>query len=263
MKSMKLILILKYMLFDLFNSPFEQFRIIYIKIAESYYVSTATIELLVLMFFSILAYFFMLRYSKYNYLILGLNYFYVSIHQNTKTYLGKKKTNIVFPFFYYLFMVIFACNSIGLLPYSLTLTSQLYVTLCFSIVSWFGIFYIGVSKWGKQIFSLFIPEGISVYLVFFLIIIETFSYIFRIFSLALRLFANIVAGHILIDCIVFFIYKTMYMKVFYNSVEFLFILQILVPFIFLLVLYSFELVVAFLQAYIFITLNALYLKEVL
>jgi F-type H+-transporting ATPase subunit a len=243
-------------------SPFEQFRLLYILKYADHYISTALLEVCLLLVLLLGIYMLLSMYRKNNFIFYIFGELYSFVYGNLRNYVGNY-TNFYFPFFFYLFLFILICNLVGLLPYSITLTSQLFVTLSLAMVSWFGTFYIGLSRWGLKMFSLFFPHGVSIALVFFLVIIETISYVFRIFSLALRLFANIVAGHILIDCIVYFIYKIIYTGTFFTSFNIINIIKILIPFIFLLVLFFFELVVAFLQAYIFIILSSLYLKEIL
>jgi ATP synthase subunit 6 len=244
------------------KSPFEQFKLIYLFNYADYYISTAIAESLLLLLLFVGIYVLLSLYRKNNLILTIFGEIYNFVYENLKNYIGNS-THLYFPFFFYLFLFILICNLVGLLPYSITLTSQLFVTLSLAMISWIGIFYIGLSRWGLKMFGLFFPHGVSIQLVFFLILIETISYVFRIFSLALRLFANIVAGHILIDCVVYFIYKILYTSVYYTSFNLTSFIKILLPFIFLLVLFFFELVVAFLQAYIFIILCALYLKEVL
>jgi F-type H+-transporting ATPase subunit a len=246
----------------MFYSPFEQFRVIYLFHSVNFYFSTVMLETLLLLLFMIFIYTIFLFYKKQNIIAYFFGELYLFVYSNLRSYIGNY-TNFYFPFYYYLFLFILLSNLTGLLPYSVTLTSQLFITLSFAMISWISIFYIALSKWGIKLLGLFFPHGVSTGLVFFSVIVETISYIFRMFSLALRLFANIVAGHILIDCIVYFIYKLVYSSIYMSSINLVTILKILVPFIFLLILFFFELVVAFLQAYIFIILSALYLKEIL
>jgi ATP synthase subunit 6 len=122
---------------------------------------------------------------------------------------------------------------------------------------WFGCVIIGFTYNGLRFFSLFLPKGIPFVLVPFLVAIETISYIFRSVSLALRLFANIVAGHILLDTLALFLHKMLYPSTF----TFTNILIAILPFIMCIVLILFECVVAVLQGYIFIVLSCIYLKD--
>jgi F-type H+-transporting ATPase subunit a len=164
---------------------------------------------------------------------------------------------IYFPFFFYLFLFICTSNLIGILPYSFTITSHLSVTFALSFMVWFSCLIIGFQENGLRFFSLFFPRGIPFRLVPFLVAIEVISYIFRSVSLALRLFANIVAGHILLDTLALFIHKMLYPA----TITFTSVLISILPFIMCIVLILFECVVAILQGYIFVVLSCIYLKD--
>jgi F-type H+-transporting ATPase subunit a len=244
-------------------SPFEQFRLISILQIDDFYISVSVLVLLmILSIFYLMSDFLYFKSGEVSILNYILKELYSFIYGTVKNFIGHY-TNNYFSFFFYIFFFIILSNILGLLPYSIALTSQLLITLSLSLITWISILYIGIENWGIKFFNIFLPHGISSYLVFFLVIIESISYIFRIFSLALRLFANIVAGHILLDCIIYFIYNIVYNNINNTSIELMGIVLVVIPFIFLIVLYLFEFVVAFLQAYIFVTLSALYLKEVL
>jgi len=122
---------------------------------------------------------------------------------------------------------------------------------------WIGCVFTGFGESGLYYITIFHPRGIPYALLPFLIAAEMLSYIFRCVSLALRLFANIVAGHILLDTLALFIHKTIYPSTFTFSS----LLIALVPFIMCIVLLLFECVVAILQGYIFVVLTCLYLKD--
>lgn len=164
---------------------------------------------------------------------------------------------IYFPFFLYLFIFICINNLIGILPYSFTTTSHLSITFTLSFVVWYGCVIIGFSENGLRFFSVFLPRGIPFILVPFLVGIELISYIFRSVSLALRLFANIVAGHILLDTLAIFIHKML----FPSMITFVKIIISIIPYIMCIVLILFECVVALLQGYIFVVLSSIYLKD--
>jgi F-type H+-transporting ATPase subunit a len=165
---------------------------------------------------------------------------------------------IYFPFFFYLFIFIAISNLIGILPYSFTITSHLSITFALSFTIWFGCTILGFALNGLRFFSLFFPRGVPFALIPFLVGIEIISYIFRSVSLALRLFANIVAGHILLDTLALFIHNL----VFPATITLTSILISILPFIMCIILILFELVVAVLQAYIFLVLSCIYLKDV-
>jgi F-type H+-transporting ATPase subunit a len=109
-----------------------------------------------------------------------------------------------FPYIFTIFTFILTLNIIGLVPYSFTVTSHLIVTFALALTTFIGINIICASKHGKNMFSLFLPSGSSLFLALLLVPIEIVSYIFRPISLSVRLFANMMAGHTLLKVIVGF-----------------------------------------------------------
>jgi F-type H+-transporting ATPase subunit a len=105
-----------------------------------------------------------------------------------------------------MFIFVFLSNLLGMLPYSIAATSHLIVTLFFSLAFFIGNNLIGVCYHTVEYFVLFLPEGVPVLIIPILILIEYVSYISRIFSLAIRLFANMMAGHILLKILISFIW---------------------------------------------------------
>jgi ATP synthase subunit 6 len=85
-----------------------------------------------------------------------------------------------------------------MIPYSFTVTSHLIFTLALSIICFFGINFIGLKKHGFEFFGLFLPSGAPLALAPLLVFIELLSYFARVFSLAIRLFANLMSGHTLL-----------------------------------------------------------------
>ena len=103
-----------------------------------------------------------------------------------------------FNYIFLLFFFLLFSNLIGMVPYTFTVTSHLILTFALSFVSFVGINIIGILKHGTNFLSLFLPSGAPLVIAPFLIIIEFISYIARVFSLAIRLFANIMSGHTLL-----------------------------------------------------------------
>jgi ATP synthase subunit 6 len=110
----------------------------------------------------------------------------------------KKDGFFYFPALFSVFIFIFSCNVLGLVPYSFTVTSHIVVTLALASLFFLAINIIGVRKHGFQLLALFLPSGAPILLAPLLVIIETVSYSFRLVSLALRLFANMMSGHCLL-----------------------------------------------------------------
>ncbi len=152
-----------------------------------------------------------------------------------------------FPFIFTLFMFILFANTLGLIPYSFTPTSHVIVTFTLAIVVFTGVTVIGFARHGLGFFGLFLPKGIPVALAPLLVVIELISYLARPVTLSLRLFANMMAGHTLL-------------KVFGGFVVALGFLGI-APLVFIVALYGLELIVVFLQAYVFTVLTCLYLND--
>lgn len=159
---------------------------------------------------------------------------------------------VLFPFFFVTFFFIFLSNTIGLIPYSYTITSQLYFTLFFAL-SYFGwIVYLGFSTYGVKFFSILLPPSTSFLLSFLIVPIELISYCFRPISLAVRLFANMMAGHALLKVIVSFAWKLLLVGSLIHTVTFGL----------LLLLFFLEFAVACIQAYVFSMLVLLYVNDI-
>jgi len=122
------------------------------------------------------------------------------ISQLLKDNLGEEGQKFI-PFIFSLFTFILFSNLIGLIPYSFTTTSHLCVTLALALMVFIAVNIICFNKHGLHMFSLFLPAGTNIVLAFLMIPIELISYIFKPISLAVRLFANMMAGHTLLKVI--------------------------------------------------------------
>jgi len=152
-----------------------------------------------------------------------------------------------FPFVFSLFMFIFFANLLGLMPYAFTFTSHIIVTFVLAMIVFIGVTIIGFARHGAHFLSFFVPSGVPSVVLILMVPIEIISYLSRPISLSVRLFANMTAGHIL-------------MKVFAGFIIPLGVLGI-APFVVDVALVGFELLVAFLQAYVFAVLTCLYLND--
>jgi F-type H+-transporting ATPase subunit a len=157
---------------------------------------------------------------------------------------GKK----YFPFILTLFIFILFCNVLGLVPYSFTPTSHIVVTFAMAAFVFIGVTIIGFARHGLHFLSLFVPKGVPFVLLLLLVPIEIISYFIRPFSLSIRLFANMLAGHTML-------------KVFGGFVVMLGIIGGWAPLAFIVVFTGLELLIAFLQAYVFAILTCLYLND--
>jgi F-type H+-transporting ATPase subunit a len=153
-----------------------------------------------------------------------------------------------FPFIFSLFMFVLFGNLLGLVPYSFTFTSHIVVTAALALTVIFGVTVIGVVKHGFHFFSFFVPKGVPALLLPLMIPIEVISYLSRPVSLSIRLFANMMAGHTML-------------KVFAGFVVVLGFLGGWAPLAMDVALTAFELLVAFLQAYVFTVLTCIYLND--
>ncbi len=100
-----------------------------------------------------------------------------------------------FPFLFTLFMFILFGNLLGLIPYSFTFTSHIIVTFAMAALVFIGVTFIGIARHGFHFLSLFVPHGVPKVLLLLLVPIEVLSYCIRPFTLSIRLFANMMAGH--------------------------------------------------------------------
>jgi len=154
-----------------------------------------------------------------------------------------------FPFVFTLFMFILFANIIGLIPYSFTVTSHIIVTFALAAVVFLGVTVIAILKHGVKFFGFFLPPGAPIYLAPLMVPIEVLSYLARPVTLALRLFANMMAGHTLLKVIAGFVV--------------LLGLFGIAPLAVLVALFLLELIVAILQAYVFAILTCIYLHDAL
>ena len=155
-----------------------------------------------------------------------------------------------FPFIFTLFMFVLFCNMVGMLPYSFTVTSQIIVTFVLAATIFIGVTILGFIKHGIKYLELFVPKGVPLVLLPIIIIIEIISYLSRPVSLSVRLFANMLAGHTML-------------KVFGGFVISLGLLGGWLPLGFSIALTGLEILVAFLQAYVFAILTCIYLNDAL
>ena len=112
--------------------------------------------------------------------------------------IGAKKGEKYFPAFFTLFLVVLGANVIALFPYTYSITSQMIVTFTISLFAFTAINIIGFLHHGLFLFGMLLPKGVPLAMAPALVFIETLSYVARVVSLALRIFANILSGHIML-----------------------------------------------------------------
>jgi F-type H+-transporting ATPase subunit a len=160
------------------------------------------------------------------------------------------KARPYFAFIFSLFMFVLFCNMFGMIPYTFTVTSHIIVTFVLASFIFISITVIGFIKHGFGYLKLFVPSGVPVVLLPLIVVIEIISYLSRPISLSVRLFANMMAGHTM-------------MKVFGGFVISLGIVGGWLPLSFSVALTGLEILVAFLQAYVFAILTCIYLNDAL
>lgn len=178
-----------------------------------------------------------------------VSYIYTQIFSNLQ-YFKTVYLNYVLCLFLYLLMF----NFYGMIPFSLTITSYFILTLNLSGMSFFGNLFIGLRTHGLLFFKFFIPQGVNGPLVVLLVVIELISYIARLFSMAIRLFANMLSGHALVKILSGLIFLTFEGSIFMGLTAILFNLIILA-------VIALEFVVAALQTYVFTVLSVIYTNE--
>ena len=159
-----------------------------------------------------------------------------------------------FPFVFSLFMFILALNMIGMIPYSFTVTSHIIITVSLALLVFFTVIFYGLWKHGLHFFGLFVPSGVPWYILPIVVPIEVMSFLSRPVSHSVRLFANMLAGHITLK--VFAGFVTML-----GAFGFLGWLGAALPFALTVALTALEILVAFLQAYVFAILTCIYLND--
>lgn len=152
-----------------------------------------------------------------------------------------------FPFIFTLFTFILFANLLGMIPYSYTTTSQIIVTFALAAVVFILVTAIGIIRHGFHFLSLFVPSGVPKVLLSLLVPIELLSYFIRPFTLSIRLFANMLAGHTMLAIFGGFAASIGFLAFFPTAIDVL--------------LVGLEFLVAVLQAYVFAILTCLYLNE--
>jgi F-type H+-transporting ATPase subunit a len=159
-----------------------------------------------------------------------------------------------FPFVFTLFMFVLAANLIGLIPYSFTVTGQIIITAALALLVFFIVVGYGFWRHGLHFLNLFVPKGVPVYILPAIVAIEVLSFLSRPVSHSVRLFANMLAGHITLQVFAGFIIMLAGFGVlgWFGAA---------LPFLMVVMLTALELLVAFLQAYVFAILTCIYLND--
>ena len=162
-----------------------------------------------------------------------------------------------FPLVYSIFMFILVSNLIGIIPYTFSITSHIIVTAAFALLVFFTVLIYGFYKNGLKFFKIFVPPGIPIYILPLVVLIEIISFLTRPLSHSVRLFANILAGHITLKVFAGFV------TLLGTSLGAIGWIGGVVPLAMTVALTALELLVAFLQAYVFAVLTCIYLNDAL
>lgn len=161
-----------------------------------------------------------------------------------------------FPFVFSLFMFILVANLWGMFPYFFTVTSHIIITATMALAVILLVIFYGLRRHKLGFFKLFVPSGVPGVLLPFIVVIEVLSFISRPISLSIRLFANMLAGHITLKVFAGFVVAL-------GSAGFVGILGAILPLLAIVALTALEFLVAALQAYVFAILTSLYLNDAL
>jgi F-type H+-transporting ATPase subunit a len=160
------------------------------------------------------------------------------------------------PLVFSLFMFVLTVNIIGLVPYAFAVTAQIIVTVSLALLVFVTVIVYGISKNGLRFFKLFVPSGVPIYILPLVVAIEIISFLSRPLSHSVRLFANMLAGHITLNVFGGFVVMLLGAGAITKAVAVL-------PFAMTIGLDALELLVAFLQAYVFAMLTCMYLNDAL
>src|SRR5665213_3380538 len=160
-----------------------------------------------------------------------------------------------FPFVFTIFMFVLSLNMFGLIPYGFTVTSHIIITAALALLVFFTVVIYGLKLHGLHFFNLFVPKGVPVYILPMIIAIEILSFISRPISHTLRLFANMLAGHIALKVFAGFI---ILLGTALGAIGWA---GGILPFAMIVALTALEMLVSFLQAYVFAVLTCIYLND--
>ena len=161
-----------------------------------------------------------------------------------------------FPLVFSLFLFILVINMFGMFPYFFTVTSHIIITVALALLVFFTVIAYGLYKNGLGFFKLFVPSGVPVFVLPLVVLIEIISFFSRPISHSVRLFANMLAGHITLKVFAGFIVSM-------GSVGAVGVVGAILPFLMTIGLTALEFLVAFLQAYVFTLLTCMYLNDAL
>lgn len=256
---------MRHLYYSYISSPLDQFEIINLISLEAPVLADLHLSLTNIGLYLTIAAFIVFTLSllatNYNKVLsnkisLSQESLYATIHSIVINQINAKKGQMYFPFIYAFFIFILVNNLIGMIPYSFASTSHFILTFCISFTVVLGATILGFNKHGLEFFSLFVPAGCPLALLPLLVLIEFISYLARNISLGLRLAANILSGHMLLNILSGFAYNIM-------TSGFIFFFIGLIPLAFIIAFSGLELGIALIQAQVFVVLSCSYIKDAL
>ena len=185
---------------------------------------------------------------------ISMESIYATVFSIVINQINAKKGQMFFPFISGLFIYILINNLVGMVPYSFAPTSHFILTFSLSFTVVIGATILGFQIHSLKFFSLLVPSGCPLGLLPLLVLIEFISYLSRNVSLGLRLGANILSGHMLLNILAGFTYNIMKKGIIYFFLG-------LVPLLFILAFSGLEIGIAFIQAQVFVVLSSSYIKD--
>jgi F-type H+-transporting ATPase subunit a len=161
-----------------------------------------------------------------------------------------------FPFVFAVFFFVLLCNLIGFIPYAMAATSHIVITAALALIVFLTVVIIGIREHGVHFFKLFVPPGVPIYILPLVVAIEIVSFLSRPVSHSVRLFANMLAGHITLNVFGSFVIMLLGAGAVFKPLA-------VMPFVGTVALEALELLVVFLQAYVFAMLTCMYLNDAL
>jgi ATP synthase subunit 6 len=194
-----------------------------------------------------------------NYWQIGAEQFLLAFHKILADNAPRGKQFL--PYFFSFAYVLACSNLFGMIPLGFTVTSHIIVTFFFSFSVFFFFFYVALKTHGVKFLAFFLPGGTPFTIMPFLVIIELLSWVSRLFSLAIRLFANMMSGHTLLKILISFLFISITSTFpLGTGGTAIYVIDVL-PIILLHLIIGMELAIACVQIYVFLVLTALYLND--
>jgi len=252
----------------IYFQPLEQFEIsVFINLITPVVSFILTNYLVYLLLIGLIGFFIFNLFIGRNLYVVGpvesifqncFSFVYVFIYNLLNQQIKGPEFQEFFPLYFYTFNVVLIANLIGLTPFGFTVTSHILTTMTLSFMFLVGLTIVGFKLNGLGFLNLFVPRDIPKVMIPFLIIFELISYVSRVFSLSIRLFANMMSGHALL-----YILSSFTVNFQFNQTLFSAKIYAIFPIIITVLIYGLEIGIAMLQAYVFIVLLAIYLNDVL